>query len=195
MQARLNPAGHTAEQILDSAEARAQVLGFNGFSYGDVAAELGVSTASLHYHFPSKTDLGVRLIERYTERFFIALAAIEAEDAGASARLRAYADLYESVLAGGKLCLCGMLAAEYETLPAPMRTALATFFARNEAWLARTLTQGRERGEVAFAGEAKTAALRLLGGLEGAMLVARVHGGVEGFRGAAAGLLASFAPR
>jgi TetR/AcrR family transcriptional repressor of nem operon len=31
-----------------------QIRGFNGFSYADVAGELSLTTASLHYHFPGK---------------------------------------------------------------------------------------------------------------------------------------------
>ena len=44
----------TPARILDVAERLVQVRGFNGFSYADVAAELGVTKASLHYHFPAR---------------------------------------------------------------------------------------------------------------------------------------------
>ena len=63
----------TADRILDIAERLVQVRGFNGFSYADVAAELGMTKASLHYHFPGKAELGRALIVRYTERFAAAL--------------------------------------------------------------------------------------------------------------------------
>jgi AcrR family transcriptional regulator len=36
----------TAARILDSAERLVQSRGFNGFSYADVAAELGVTTTT-----------------------------------------------------------------------------------------------------------------------------------------------------
>ena len=70
----------TATRILDVAEGLAQTRGFNGFSYADIAAEIGITKASLHYHFPSKADLGRALVRRYTERFMDALDAIEASD-------------------------------------------------------------------------------------------------------------------
>ena len=63
----------TAAQILDTAEGLVQERGFNGFSYADVARELGVTKAALHYHFASKAELGDALIDRYAERFFAAL--------------------------------------------------------------------------------------------------------------------------
>ena len=59
----------TANQILDVAEHLVQVRGFNAFSYADVAGELGLTNAALHYHFPSKSELGEALIDRYAIRF------------------------------------------------------------------------------------------------------------------------------
>src|SRR5271167_237958 len=84
----------TRSRILDIGERLVQVRGFNGFSYADIAAELSVTKASLHYHFPSKADLGEAIIARYAERFADALARIDADGAAAPAKLTAYADLY-----------------------------------------------------------------------------------------------------
>lgn len=103
----------TAQQILDIAEQLAQVRGFNAFSYADVATELGITKASLHYHFQGKAELGQALITRYTQRFAQALAQIDSNPADASVKLAAYADLYADALRGQRISLCGMLAAEY----------------------------------------------------------------------------------
>src|SRR5512132_4683705 len=84
----------TAQRILDVAEQLVQVRGFNGFSYADVAAELGITKASLHYHYPGKAELGEALIARYAERFAESLAAIDGEAGTPSAKLDAYANLY-----------------------------------------------------------------------------------------------------
>ena len=51
---------HTSQQILDIAQRLVQTRGFNAFSYADIANELNVSKASLHYHFTSKAKLGVK---------------------------------------------------------------------------------------------------------------------------------------
>src|SRR5213076_801788 len=100
----------TSEQILDVAERLVQTRGFNAFSYADVAGELGVTKASLHYHYPSKAELGTALMARYTARFGAALATIDAGGGEPSAKLRAYVELYLEVLRGRRMCLCGMLA-------------------------------------------------------------------------------------
>ncbi len=100
------------------AERLAQTRGYNGFSYADIATEQGVTKASLHYHFPSKADLGHALIGRYRTLFGAALEAIDQRGEGPRARLQRYVGLYNSVLSNERMCLCGMLAAEYATLPA-----------------------------------------------------------------------------
>jgi TetR/AcrR family transcriptional regulator, transcriptional repressor for nem operon len=181
----------TATRILDSAERLVQVRGFNGFSYADVAAELGVTKASLHYHFPGKTELGQALVERYAERFAGALMAIESRTAEAPARLEAYAGLYADVLRGRRMCLCGMLAAEYGTLPDPIRQRVIAFFDDNETWLERVLEDGRADGRLHFYEPPREAARLIVSALEGAMLVARSYGDVERFHAAATGLLAA----
>ena len=189
---RVRDDGDTASRILDSAESLVQVRGFNGFSYADVAAELAVTKASLHYHFPGKAELGRALIVRYATRFNAALAGIDASGADAPTMLGAYARLYADVLRGQRMCLCGMLAAEYQTLPEPMREAVLGFFDENEAWVERVLIQGRDEGTLAFAGEPREAARLIVSALEGAMLVARPYGDVERFEAAADRLLAGF---
>ena len=180
----------TAERMLDLAERLVQTRGFNGFSYADIASALGVTKASLHYHFPTKADLGRRLIERYSEVFATALAAIDESSDDARAKLRAYVDIYTGVLRNDRLCLCGMLAADYATLPDPMKSAVARFFEMNERWLTSVLEQGRAAGVLRFAGPPLDVARLLVGSLEGAMLVARSFGEVSRFQAIGDRLLA-----
>src|SRR5687767_13048426 len=126
--ARPRIASTTATQMLDVAERLAQTRGFNGFSYADIAAALGITKASLHYHFATKADLGRALIERYSNSFAEALAQIEASGLDARAQLQRYVQLYRDVLSNDRICLCGMLAAEVTTLPDPMKKAIRRFF-------------------------------------------------------------------
>jgi TetR/AcrR family transcriptional repressor of nem operon len=183
----------TASKILDSAERLVQVRGFNGFSYADIATELKISKASLHYHFPGKAALGEALIRRYAARFADALQAIDGHGGNTSAKLEAYASIYADVLRDQRMCLCGMLAADYETLPSPMQAAVIGFFDQNEAWLTNVLETGREQGALRLAGSAREAAQAIISGLEGALLIARPYGDLARFRAAAARLLTSLA--
>ena len=181
----------TATRILDVAERLAQVRGFNGFSYADIAAEVGITKAALHYHFASKADLGEALISRYAVRFGEALAAIDAGTTAAPAKLQGYADLYAGVLRDQRMCLCGMLAAEYPTLPDAMQASVVSFFDQNEAWLQDVLEQGRGDGSLHFTGPARDVARMIISCLEGAMLVTRPYGDIPRFQDAAASLMTS----
>ena len=181
----------TATRILDVAEALVQTRGFGGFSYADVASELAVTTANLHYHYGSKADLGEALVRRYRTRFVVALEAIGSKRSAASTKLMAYTRIYADVLRLGRMCLCGMLAAGYETLPAPMRDEVVQFFDENERWLVRVLEQGKKEGAFTFTGPASVVAQSIISGLEGAMLIARPYGDVARFESAATRLISS----
>jgi TetR/AcrR family transcriptional repressor of nem operon len=183
----------TAERILDIAERLVQTRGFNNFSYADISNELGITKASLHYHYPGKAELGRALIGRYATRFGEALERIVRDHGDARAKLEAYAGLYEEVLRGERMCMCGILAAEYETLPEVMRRAVISFFDDNEKWLAMVLAQGRADGTLAFDGSTQGLAQSILSTLEGAMLVARPYGDPTRFNATARQLLASLA--
>jgi TetR/AcrR family transcriptional regulator, transcriptional repressor for nem operon len=184
----------TGSQILDVAEKLAQVRGFNAFSYADVAGELGITNAALHYHFPSKADLGDALISRYTIRFMGALVEIDASDADPLRKLDEYADLYTGVLRNQRMCLCGILAAEYETLPTGMQGRVADFFEQNEKWLAHVLQEGRDEGTLNFSGTPLEEARSIVSGLEGAMLIARSFGDIKRFQSVASHLLTALRP-
>jgi TetR/AcrR family transcriptional repressor of nem operon len=183
----------TAERILDIAEELLRTRGFNAFSYADVAAELGITKASLHYHFPGKGELGHALVSRYSLRFSEALAEIDTDTDDPPAKLAAYADLYADALRGHGMCLCGMLAAEFETLPEAMRKSVLEFFDENELWLAAVLEQGRADDKLEFGRSPRDTARMIISTLEGAMLVARPYGELSRFQDTATALLASFA--
>jgi TetR/AcrR family transcriptional regulator, transcriptional repressor for nem operon len=182
---------NTAERILDSAERLVQTRGYNHFSYSDIAGELGVTKASLHYHFAGKAELGFALITRYSERFSAALERIDAEYADERQKLEAYASLYADVLRGDRMCMCGILAAEYPTLPEPMRAAVTGFFDENQRWLSTILDRGKADHTLAFDGSSDDVAQSIVSTLEGAMLVARTYGDMSRFNATAKQLLGS----
>jgi TetR/AcrR family transcriptional repressor of nem operon len=181
----------TADRILDIAERLVQRRGYNAFSYADVATAVGIRKASLHYHFATKADLGLALLERYRRSFLQALGAIEARSQDARERLARYVDLYGSVLRKKRMCLCGMMATDAATLPKPMRESVAGFFSENVVWLARVLEEGRSRQELRFTGPPESMAAFFVSSLEGAMLVAHGSGSQDSFNGAARQLLAT----
>lgn len=163
----------TYVQILDVAENIVRSRGFNGFSYADVAAEVGVKKATLHHHFATKSDLGLQLIARFTDNVAQALEEISRSNGNASTKLRAYAQIFEGSFHENKMCLCGMLAAEHETLSADMQAAVNSFFESHERWLEQLLESGRSAGELQFNGQAIEHARLIVANLQGALLVSK----------------------
>ncbi len=159
-----------------------------------MAAELDITKAALHYHYASKAELGEALIKRYSTRFASALTASEAQHPDAPGRLNAYAELYLEVLRDQRMCLCGMMAAEYETLPQPMQAAVIEFFDHNERWLARVLEQGRRDATLWFSGTPRDQARLVISALEGAMLLARPLGDITRFQTAVTRILNDLMP-
>ena len=80
------------------------------------------------------------------------------------------------------MCLCGMLAAEYGTLPEPMRAEMRHYFDANERWLTGVLRQGKRERVLSFSGSPAEVAQALVGSLEGAMMMARSYGDPKRFK-------------
>ena len=97
-------------------------------------------------------------MRRYAEALCRGARQDRREAAPAPEKLDAYAALYADVLSGERMCLCGMLAAEYETLPPSMQAVVLRFFDDNERWLEGVLEEGRRARTLSLAGSARDAA-------------------------------------
>lgn len=160
------------EQLENAAADAVQRSGLNNLSFRNLADQVGVKSSSVHYYFPEKSHLAVALIERYSAEFASALSQINDEKNGVGKKLDAFVKLFEDSLKSEKFCLCGMMAAEVESLDAASRDALGRYFIATEDWLTTVIAQGRTAG----ATKARVVARTLLSGLEGAMLIDRVNG-------------------
>jgi TetR/AcrR family transcriptional repressor of nem operon len=168
----------TAEQILDLAEMLIQTRGYSAFSYQDIADSLGIRKASIHYHFASKADLGIAVVDRYVARFGEALVAIAADQSQSS---MAMLDFYVEPYAGfaktpDRICLCGALSGEILALPAELRSRVDGFFRTHQEWLTGILKRGAARGEFTLAAPPAKVARFIFSALQGALLVKRTTG-------------------
>jgi TetR/AcrR family transcriptional repressor of nem operon len=165
----------TAEQILDLAETLIQTRGYSAFSYQDIADSLGIRKASIHYHFPSKSDLGVAVVDRYRARFDAALSAIADDQSQSSmAMLDFYVQPYlKFASTPDRVCLSGALAGEMLALPPKVRERVDQFFRAHQVWLTKILKRGVARGEFELPAPASKVARFVFGALQGALLVKR----------------------
>lgn len=168
----------TSTKIMDAAEGYIRTKGYNAFSFRDIAADVGIKTASIHYHFPSKADLGAAVAERYTERFLEALGPPDRYtfDEQISRYIAAFRSSYSS---GDQMCLCGMLGAEISSLPENMIVVSKVFFVKNLLWLDQVyLSKSDDNISIE---QARQKSLRLLALLEGGLIVARSLDGMATF--------------
>ena len=163
-----------SEEILSVAQDFIQTRGYNGFSYRDIAAAIGIKSASIHYHFPTKGELGRSVAARYCDRFDQALQSIREDAATAGEQLEAYVALFRDTLVErDRLCMCGMLAGELKTVPPEVKGEVARFFTAQQQWLSQVIQAGIDNKEIAASEEALSWATMFVASLEGAMLVAR----------------------
>lgn len=162
------------EQILDHAITLMMLRGYNGFSYRDLSELVGVKTSSIHYYFPSKDDLVLEAVHAYTQEVQGAMQTIDAA-LSAEGKLARFAKMFGRTLGDGdQICLCGMLAADIETLPEPVRLAVQAFFKANETWLAKVFAEGARDGTLSASAKPEQAARAFFAALQGAGLASRL---------------------
>ncbi|HEY7116063.1 MAG TPA: TetR/AcrR family transcriptional regulator [Tepidisphaeraceae bacterium] len=163
----------TRERILDVAQAMVQEQGYNAVSFRDLSAAVNVRAASIHYYFPSKEDLAEALVDRYRALFAAGRTAIDEKGSSPARRLKQYVEVVRGAFRHtGRMCLCGVLAAEMSSLPERVARSVRAFFSENEEWLAAVLAAGRTAGELRFEGTAGHAAEALFATIEGALMSA-----------------------
>jgi TetR/AcrR family transcriptional repressor of nem operon len=163
----------TRERILDVAQSMIQEQGYNAVSFRDLSAAVKLKSASIHYYFPSKEDLGEALIARYRAFFSAGRAALDEKELSPARKLKQYVEVLRTAFRQtGHMCLCGVLAAELSSLPERIAEGVREFFAENERWLAGVLARGRASGELLFSGTAERTAEAVFASLEGALMSA-----------------------
>jgi TetR/AcrR family transcriptional repressor of nem operon len=168
----------TAERLMDLAEAHIRNAGYGGFSFRDLAAEIGITSASVHHHFPTKATMAAAVARRYGDRFF-ATVARQSDDRAEDAIL-AYRLAFRSALGrDGRMCLFGVLGAEVGVLSPEVAEEILSFFRRCIDDLSRRIGGPG----------AEARAFHVMATLEGGMMLARAYGDIEAFDQATAGLV------
>ncbi len=164
----------TRTALLDCAETACRSRGYDAFSYADLATQVGIRKASIHHHFPTKADLALAVIARYSDVFFETLDSISAQNQGAANQLRAYHHIYREALVGGEqLCLCVAFSAGRDSLAPPILAKLNTFNERSVEWLTNVFTRAASDGSVIGLRQPDSEARAILALMLGAQLTAR----------------------
>ncbi len=164
-------------EVLVEARRAIQANGVSGFSYRDLAKEVGIRPPSIHHHFRRKEDLVTDVSAIYRAEF---RELAEALDAGTGETvedvLLAYAGLFRATAAKDLLCLCGALAADWAEAGAGARSEVSAFFDVEISWLADKVREGVASGEFIASLNPQKFSEAFMSGLEGALLLARTTG-------------------
>lgn len=160
----------TRETIMAVAKAMVQARGYNALSFREIAKDIGIKSASIHYYFPTKGDLGAALAQRYSDDAVGYFEQLLAEPLDLETRFQRYIAVFRAALLNdNRMCLYGIMAAEYGDLPPEVRVAVDGFSAANVRWLVQVLGSDPARALAVFAA------------IEGAQLVARGRGDIAVF--------------
>lgn len=164
----------TVDEILDVGQELIQTVGFDGFSYRDIADRVGIKSASVHYHFPAKTDLAHAVAEKYRVDFNASVNELESRGLSPLDQLAGFAGIFQRTLEGlNRVCLCAMLASEAGSVPTTVNEETQKFFNEQQAWISKTISAGIDSGEIAESAQPIAFAKTFLSALEGAMIMAR----------------------
>lgn len=172
-----------AEEIVRRTTEFLAVGGYNGFSYADIAAAVGISKPSVHHHFASKAVLVQSVVARYRAEAAQGMAALSAHVADPFARLEGYARYWADCITSGQhpICICALMAGELSALPDEVAREVRGHFADLSAWLRTVIQEGADRGTLVMAGTAESEARTFMATVHGAMLAARAFGEPEMF--------------
>lgn len=167
----------TKSQIVNSALQLFQTRGFNGFSYQDISKPLGIKNAAIHYHFPTKADLGVAIIDYFRDVLHKFSDQFMQEGGDAVSQLEGYLNYTRNFHTEcAKVCPIVMAAADYEVLPDEVRAQAKLLTEETLAWLTRVLEVGRDQGSFHFDADPGARAIVLASSIGGALQLSRLKG-------------------
>jgi TetR/AcrR family transcriptional regulator, transcriptional repressor for nem operon len=186
----------TQQKLIDSARHLIQTRGYNGFSYADVADEVQVRKASIHHHFPAKSDLARAVVEQSHAVIVEQTRALAGGTFDPEEQLRMYTGYWEKCIADASapFCVAGMLASELPTLPDDLAGDVRVHFRDLSNWLEIVLTRGAQMGRFELRGSARQEAELFMATVYGAMLAARAYGDPKVFADIVANGLNRLAP-
>src|SRR5258706_10770568 len=169
----------TREKIMSVARRMVQANGYNALSFREIGKEVGVSSAAIHHHFATKGDLGAALAQRYTDEAVECFNAFLEASPDRETCVRNYTEVFRAALVNdNRMCLCGIMAAERDSLPVEVRAEVDRFSEVNVQWLTEVLSRRKSK---ASAESVRRQALAIYAAIGGAQLVARGRGDISVF--------------
>ena len=169
---------NTKQKILNVGEKLLKEKGINAFSYHHISSFLGIKNAAIHYHFSSKEDLLLAIIEENSKRFEVMInKAGVPGNADVWNSLQQFLNIYLfNIESNFQICLFGSLGSDFFTIGPEGQNKLKLLSDKIITWLTEILSEGRKRGEFQFKGQPRIKAIMLSATLAGGLQLARLSG-------------------
>jgi TetR/AcrR family transcriptional regulator, transcriptional repressor for nem operon len=166
----------TREKILNSAQRLIQTRSFHGFSFQDIADEVGIRKASLYHYFESKDALALAVLERAGNWVNAQMQKAEGEEP--RDRLEAYFDMFGILHGKGeRMCPGGSFASVFDAVSSPVKAALHRFTKLHLDWLENIVREGVARGQFEIGDQRpRDVAMQIVANVQGALLTGRLTG-------------------
>lgn len=160
------------EAIIQEADTLIRQKGYNAFSFYDISDAVGIKTASVHYHFPAKADLGTAVIDQHIENLNQVIGRYEHKSP--VQKLDRFFLIYTNIQKENKVCLVGALATDFNTLDAKVQEKLKIFSALMLDWVSGFLEEGRDEGLFEFDIPSRTKAVMIISNMLAIVQLSRV---------------------
>lgn len=163
-------------QIIELTLKNIQEKGFTSFSYDHLAKELGVTKASIHYHFEKKEDLGVAVCERIQKGLGEAYTVIKESTVAAEEKPFAFILRRIGFLEQDGVCPISALQADYQELPPTMQEKVQQLSQMEVDVLVDLLQDAKNHGSLESTMDLEALAILLISSTKGALQYKRVLG-------------------
>ena len=162
----------TRDSIIKLGDELIRDKGYNAFSFYDISKTLGIKNASIHYHFPTKTDLGVCIIRQHIQQLEELVKKNINKDP--LAKLKAFLAIYTYTKSENRVCLVGSLATDLHTVEKKVQKELKSFVEKILEWVTAILEEGKAKKVFAFDTPARTKALMVITNMLAALQLTRL---------------------
>lgn len=164
----------TKDNILALAETLIRTKGYHAFSYNDISKPLQIKNAAIHYHYPSKKDLGIAVIQRNRLGFLKRIHVLKIMTA--SKQLSNFMSIYKESQRAGLICFMGALGSGYDSLPKEMQVLLSEVSSEIRVWLTQILKKGKAENAFSFKESAQEKADLISSSLLASLILNKVTG-------------------
>lgn len=172
------------ERILASAKELFHEHGFQQTSVDEILKKSGVTKSNFYYHFKSKEELGLIILERFIKQYEadVLMKTLGNKSLGPSERL---VEFYNAVktfhrdLNNPKGCPFGNMAIEMSGSNENFREKLSAFFNSWEKVIEECINEGMSTGDFRSDLHPGVVAQLILSHLEGAIMMVKTHRSIE----------------